>query len=57
MYQLGKTSKQRLSTCHEDLQLIMNESIKVSTVDFGIAQGERTIEQQQDKLQHTSQKM
>jgi peptidoglycan L-alanyl-D-glutamate endopeptidase CwlK len=57
MYQLGKTSKQRLSTCHEDLQLIFNESIKVSTVDFGIAQGERSIEQQQEYFDNEKSKI
>lgn len=43
----SKTSAQRLSTCHNDLQLIFNEVIKCSPIDLGIAQGERTIELQQ----------
>lgn len=47
MYQLGRTSKNRLNTCHSDLILIIEESIKVSRIDFGVAQGERTIELQQ----------
>lgn len=47
MYKFGKTSKQRLSTCHPDLILIMEEALKLSFVDFGIAQGYRTIEEQQ----------
>lgn len=48
MYKLGKTSNERLNTCNENLQLIIRESIKVSQIDFGVAQGERTIEQQQE---------
>lgn len=47
-FKLGKTSKSRLDTCHKDIVLIIEEAIKVSPVDFGVAQGERTIEQQQE---------
>ena len=47
MHKLGVTSKRRLITCDSDLQLIIKESIKVSQIDFGVAQGERTVEQQQ----------
>ena len=47
MYKFGKTSKERLATCHLDLQMIMNESIKITNVDFGIAEGHRSIEKQQ----------
>jgi peptidoglycan L-alanyl-D-glutamate endopeptidase CwlK len=47
MFKLGKTSKERLSTCHSDIQLIMNEAIKITNVDFGIAEGHRSIKKQQ----------
>jgi peptidoglycan LD-endopeptidase CwlK len=47
MFRFGKTSKERLSTCHGDMQLIMNEAIKITNVDFGIAEGHRSIEMQQ----------
>ena len=47
MYKFSKTSKTRLNTCHKDLQLIMNISIARSPVDFGIAQGARTVAEQQ----------
>jgi peptidoglycan L-alanyl-D-glutamate endopeptidase CwlK len=47
MFRFGKTSKERLSTCHSDMQLIMNEAIKISNVDFGVAEGYRSIEKQQ----------
>lgn len=46
MYNFGTTSKNRLATCHTDLQLIMEEAIRVSDVDFGIAEGYRTAERQ-----------
>jgi len=46
MYEFGATSKGRLATCHADLQLIMNEAIKVSRVDFGIAEGYRSLGKQ-----------
>lgn len=46
-YNLGNTSKQRRDTCHPDIVLIINEAIKVSPIDWGVAQGSRTVEQQQ----------
>lgn len=47
MYKLGSASKKRLNTCNAEIQLIITEAIKVSQIDFGVAQGERTVEQQQ----------
>ena len=47
MAKFGKTSKQRLSTCHEDLQTVFNEVIK--HVDCSILEGHR-IGERQDKL-------
>jgi len=43
----SKSSLSRLETCHSDLILVAKESLKVSQVDFGISQGARTIEEQQ----------
>ena len=56
MYRFSKTSKARLATCHEDLQKIMNLAIQITDVDFGIAEGHRTLSRQkmlfdQDKTQ------
>jgi len=47
MYKFGQTSKQRLSTCHIDLQHILNRAIEISDIDFGVAEGNRSIEKQQ----------
>ncbi len=47
MYKFGNISKGRLRTCHKDIQLIMNEAIKITNVDFGILEGERSIKKQQ----------
>ena len=47
MYQFSKTSEQRLKTCHQDLQNVMNLALKRSNVDFGITSGYRSIEEQQ----------
>ena len=47
MAKFGKTSKQRLSTCHKDLQKVFNEVIK--HVDCSILEGHRSGERQ-DKL-------
>ena len=45
-YQLGKTSRERLATCHEDLQRIAQEAIRLSPIDFGIAEGVRSLARQ-----------
>jgi len=45
-FKFGKTSQERLSTCEKYLQDVMNKAIKLSKVDFGIAQGRRTIAEQ-----------
>lgn len=44
----GKTSLDRLYTCHIDLQTIAQKAITVSHVDFGIAEGVRSIVRQQE---------
>jgi len=43
---LGKQSKQKLSTCHSDLQKIINLAITRTNIDFGISEGHRDIERQ-----------
>jgi len=45
MPQFGKTSQDKLNTCHPDLQRLMSEVIKL--YDFTILEGERTLQQQQ----------
>lgn len=47
MYSFGKTSLERLNTCHNDLILIMKEAISISNIDFGISEGYRSVEDQQ----------
>ena len=46
-YKLSKTSKSRLSSCDGRIQLVINEAIKTSPIDFGVAEGNRTLENQQ----------
>ena len=48
MFKFSNSSKQKLSTCDSDLQSIFNLAIKRSKIDFGIAEGHRTIERQQE---------
>lgn len=43
---LSQKSAEKLSTCHPDLQVIFNEAIKNSIIDFGISEGKRTDEKQ-----------
>jgi len=46
MFKFGKRSRKNLYTCHDDLIIIAEESIKVSPVDFGIREGKRTFKKQ-----------
>lgn len=46
-YQFSQTSKQRLATCNENIQKVMNMAIQRSYVDFGIAEGHRPVKRQQ----------
>ena len=46
MPRFGKASRERLDTCHPDLQLIFNEVVKI--FDVSITEGHRSIERQQE---------
>lgn len=48
MYTFGQVSNDRLNTCHPDLQLIMRRALRYSDVDFGIAEGHRSVERQKE---------
>ena len=41
-------SNERLNTCHKDLQLIFREALKHTFIDFGIAEGHRSILRQRE---------
>lgn len=45
-YQFGRSSRERLDTCHPDLRLIFTEALAHSPVDFGISEGVRSDEKQ-----------
>lgn len=45
-YSFGKSSIEKLSTAHADLQLIMKTALSRSQVDFGISEGHRSLERQ-----------
>ena len=45
-YKFGNKSKEKLYDCHRDLQKIMTLAISKSKVDFGISEGFRSIERQ-----------
>ena len=47
-FTFGKRSREKLSQCHPDLQLIAEESLKLSSIDFGISEGHRSVEKQQE---------
>jgi len=46
-YALGKASKGRLITCHNDIQTWVNRSITLSPVDFTVTDGQRGREEQE----------
>ncbi len=48
IYQYGERSNRELATAHLDMQKIMALAITRTPVDFGIHQGARTIEKQQE---------
>lgn len=45
-YQFGKTSTDRLHSCHEDLVKIHQKAIELSPIDYGISEGYRSPERQ-----------
>lgn len=47
MYRFSDTSAKRLSTACQELQDVFNLAIKRSPIDFGIACGHRSVEEQQ----------
>ncbi len=47
MPRFGQTSLSRLGTCELDLQKVMQEAIVDCNVDFGIAEGHRSVSKQQ----------
>ena len=51
MFKFGRVSSQRLSNCHKDIQRLMHKAIEVSVIDFGIACGYRSVEEQQKLYQ------
>ena len=47
MYELSKSSKEKLETCDKRLIKIVETAIKISKIDFGVSCGHRSIEEQQ----------
>lgn len=45
-YKFSNKSIEALKTCHKDLQLIMEEALSLSDMDFGVSQGYRSVETQ-----------
>lgn len=48
MFQFGTRSRERLETCHHDLQVVMRKALDISPFDFAILEGHRTLERQQE---------
>jgi peptidoglycan LD-endopeptidase CwlK len=48
---LSNASRTKLETCHPDLQLVIEEAIKYSPVDFGVSHGYRSPQEQNELYQ------
>ena len=48
MFNFGSRSKERLATVHPDLQKLTELALKYSTIDFGISEGIRSLETQEE---------
>jgi peptidoglycan L-alanyl-D-glutamate endopeptidase CwlK len=46
-YELGQNSADKLKDCHIDLGRIVTFALQLSEIDFGIAEGHRSVERQQ----------
>jgi len=46
MYKFGKRSKEKLATCHIDLQVIAERALANSQVDFSVTEGNRSLARQ-----------
>lgn len=55
MPKFGKTSIDQLNTCHKDIQLILNELIKI--YDFTVLEGVRTVARQQQLFKEGKSKL
>lgn len=44
MFKFGSGSLEKLETVHPDLKLVMQETIKLTPIDFGITEGLRSLE-------------
>jgi len=55
MYKFGKKSKKNLNTCHEDLQIILKEAIKV--YDFSVLCGHRGEKEQNEAFANGKSKL
>ena len=51
MLTLSANSKTKYETLHEDLRLLISEALKYSTIDFGLSEGARSVETQQEYFQ------
>lgn len=47
-YKFSTSSEKKLKTCNQQIQDVFNLAIKRSLVDFGIAEGSRSVERQQE---------
>jgi peptidoglycan L-alanyl-D-glutamate endopeptidase CwlK len=46
--EFSKRSLGRLGTCEQDIQVVLMEAIEVTKIDFGISEGHRAVETQQE---------
>lgn len=47
-FKFGSKSKDKLKTCHKDIQRVLELAISRSKIDFGISEGHRSLEKQKE---------
>lgn len=47
-FKFGARSRVQVNSCHPDLQKILNKTIEISDIDFGVSEGHRPTERQQE---------
>ncbi len=57
MFKFGEKSTKALNSCHKDLKLIHNVAISDIRIDYGIHEGERSMEQQLAYFQRGASKL
>lgn len=57
MYQFSNKSRERLETCHPDLQRVVRRVMEMQVMDFTILEGHRSVDRQQQLFKQGASKI